>query len=70
MDPRTREPDPDTIDLLARCAETRRRSAELAKHARQDLDDCVRFAKAQGHSYSQIQKATGLSLGAVQRIVK
>lgn len=70
MDPRTREPDPETMALLAKLGELKRALKELTDTVREDLQTTVRLAKDQGHSYSQIQKATGLSLGAVQRMVK
>jgi DNA-directed RNA polymerase specialized sigma24 family protein len=70
MDPRAREPDPATMARLADLAELRRGANRMADYARRALQEGVRLAKAEGHSYSQIQKATGLSLGAVQRMVK
>jgi DNA-directed RNA polymerase specialized sigma24 family protein len=70
MDPRTREPDQALMELLGKLADNRRRAQRLAENARRDLEQGVRLAKAEGHSYAQIQEATGLSLGTIQRMVK
>lgn len=66
---RAREANPERINRIRELARQWRMHERRAEDVRDEMAQEIRAAKAAGHSFPQLAKAAGVSIGTIQRIV-
>jgi hypothetical protein len=64
-----RPPNPERIKQINILAAKYRQEMDSALDAKEQLEQAILEAKRAGHSFSQLVKASGLSVSSIQRIV-
>lgn len=65
-----RDPNPERIAKLERLTEDWRAAKAVADEARLELDEAMIAAWQTGHSFGHLRGATGLSVSAIQNMLK
>lgn len=61
-----RDPNPERITLIKQRAEAYHAVMQRAAELRAELDDAIVDAHQTGHSFRQIQEASGISISSIQ----